>query len=205
MLLLNEAVPTELGVQSREKILNVNREAYLDKVINDLIPAILLKFPDLESAIKIQQYNACLHIHPDDPYFLNAAANQGLNLEMECQSPNSPDHNVCDLGFFRAIDSFQQEETANTLDELIQNVQTAFDEYSVHKLERVWLSHQHCMIKTMEERGSNHYKLPHMCKGVLAHQGLLPTALQVPIALVRETQALLAEHIFENGDSGEEE
>ena len=74
------------------KILNVDREAYLDKVINDLIPAILVKFPDLESAIKIKQDNARPHIHPDDPYFLNAAANQGLNLEMECQSPNSPDH-----------------------------------------------------------------------------------------------------------------
>ena len=82
------------------KILNVDRKAYLDKVINDLIPAILVKFPDLESAIKIQQDNARPHIYPDDPYFLDAAANQGLNLEMECQSPNSPDQNVCDLGFF---------------------------------------------------------------------------------------------------------
>ena len=57
----------------------------------------------------------------------------------------------------------------------------------------------------MEERGSNHYKLPHMRKGVLARQGLLPTALQVPIALVRETQAMLAEQNFENGDYDEEE
>ena len=57
----------------------------------------------------------------------------------------------------------------------------------------------------MEERGSNHYKLPHMCKSVLERQGLLPTSLNVPIALIQATQALLAENDFENGASGDEE
>ena len=58
--------------------MNVDREAYPEKIINELIPAILVKFPDLESAIKIQQDNARPHIYPDNPYFLDTAANQGL-------------------------------------------------------------------------------------------------------------------------------
>ena len=48
------------------------------------------------------------------------------------------------------------------------------------------------MIKTMEERGSNRYNLPHMRKGVLARQGILPTSLNVPLELVQQTQALVA-------------
>ena len=65
-------------------------------------------------------------------------------------------------------------------------------------LNKVWLTHQQCMIKCMEERGSNKYKLPHMRKGALEREGLLPTSLHIPIELVRQTQALVDAADYEN-------
>ena len=82
------------------KTVNVDRDSYREMLIDNLIPAILTKFPDLVTPIKIQQDNAPPHIDPDDTNFVEAAENQGLPVEMYCQSPQSPDFNVCDLGFF---------------------------------------------------------------------------------------------------------
>ena len=175
------------------KTVNVDRDSYREMLIDNLIPAILKKIPDLVTPIKIQQDNARPHIDPDDTNFVEAAENQGLPVEMYCQSPQSPDFNVCDLGFFRSFDGIQQEQTANTLEELITNVQGAFREYCPHKLNRVWLSYQQCMIEAMKLNGGNNYKLPHMKKDRLIRQGLLPTSLNIPLDLVQRVQASIAE------------
>ena len=168
-------------------------------LIDNLIPAILTKFPDLVTRIKIHQDNARPHIDPDDTNFVEAAENQGLPVEMYCQSPQSPDFNVCDLGFFRSLDGLQQEQTANTLEELITNVQGAFREYCPHKLNRVWLSYQQCMIEAMKLNRGNNYKLPRMKKDRLIRQGLLPTSLNIPLDLVKRVQASIAERSAKSG------
>ena len=121
---------------------------------------------------------------PNDDQFLASAESMGLQLVIRQQSPNSPDQNINDLGFFRSIQSIQQEETANNVDELIAVVKRAYDEYSPETLERVWISYQACMIKCMEERGSNRYNLPHLRKGALARQGLLQRTITIPIAII---------------------
>ena len=147
-------------------------------LINKLIPAqaLLTKFPDLDKPITVQQDNARPHIFPNDPDFLAAAENQGLQLVLRKQSANSPDQNINDLGFFSAIQALQQEQTANSVDELIHHVKSAYADYDPRLLNRVWLTHQQCMIKCMEEQGSNKYELPHMRKGALERQGILPTS-----------------------------
>ena len=76
------------------KTVNVDRDSYREMLIDNLIPAILKKIPDLVTPIKIQQDNARPHIDPDDTYFVEAAENQGLPVEMYCQSQQSPDFNV---------------------------------------------------------------------------------------------------------------
>ena len=177
----------------------VTRLTYGAMLENELIPAILTKFPDLDAVINIQQDNARPHIHPDDPQFLAAAAMNGLQLRLKKQSPNSPDQNINDLGFFASIESHRQEETSNSLDELIAHVKQAYENYSPETLDHVWISYQQCMIKCMEERGSNKYTLPHMGKAKLARLGLLPRTLHIPIALVNEIQ-----QIVDNEDSTSE-
>ena len=169
----------------------VDRVAYAAMLENELIPAILTKFPHPEQPLKIQQDNAKPHIPPNDEQFLEAAASQGLRLTVIQQSPNSPDQNINDLGFFAAIQSLQQVETASTLEELITNVQNAYNAYSPYTLEKIWITYQQCMIKCMEEHGGNKFKVPHMRKDALARQGLLQHTLHVPIQLVNEVQEIL--------------
>jgi hypothetical protein len=62
-------------------------------------------------------------------------------------SPNSPHFNVMDLGFFNSMQSLQTQKPAHSIDELIQNVQTAFEELEPQALDNLltylkigWLS-----------------------------------------------------------------
>ena len=82
------------------KAIEVDRDVYREQLIDNVLPAILANFPDLNSPIKIQQDNARPHIYPDDADFVAAAQNQGVDLQVVNQEPNSPDHNINDLVFF---------------------------------------------------------------------------------------------------------
>ena len=46
------------------------------------------------------------HIHEDDKEFNDALMEQGINAELYTQAANSPDVYLLGLGFFRAIQSF---------------------------------------------------------------------------------------------------
>lgn len=51
--------------------------------------------------------NGRTHIDIDDPEFCHVAAQEGFNICVKCQPPNSPDVNVLDLGFFNVIQSLR--------------------------------------------------------------------------------------------------
>ena len=82
---------------------------------------------------------------------------------MFTQLPNSPDTNILDLGFFRAIQLFNDDCPANE-EELIKSVEKAYGEYPWHKLNHVWLTLQSCFNMIIENDGGNDYKIPHMGK-----------------------------------------
>jgi hypothetical protein len=48
-----------------------------------------------------------LHLHCYDPLFCEVAKQGGFDIRLICQPPNSPDFNILDLGFFRAIQAIQ--------------------------------------------------------------------------------------------------
>ena len=102
----------------------------------------------------------------------------GLNLTMLTQSPNSADTNILDLGFFRAIQLFNDDCPANE-EEVIKSVEKAYGEYPYHKLNRVWLTLQRCFNMIIENDGGNDYKIPHMGKESMERRGLLPGVLDV--------------------------
>ena len=56
--------------------------------------------------IFIQQDGAEKHISWDDKLFNNALVDNGINATLYTQAASSPDVNLLDLGFFRAIQSF---------------------------------------------------------------------------------------------------
>ena len=63
--------------------------------------------------IRLHQDGTKSHILEDDMEFKEVVDEIGLNLTMYTQSPNSPDNNILDLVFFRAIQSFNDDCPAN--------------------------------------------------------------------------------------------
>ena len=94
-------------------------------MVNKVLPAIRAKWPreDVNKPIFIQQDNAPSHLKLDDPIFFEAAKQEGLDIRLICQPPNSLDFNILDLGFFRAIQAIQYKKDAKTINNLVPAVQ----------------------------------------------------------------------------------
>ena len=109
------------------------------------------------SSIFNKIYNAKTHIDPNDKEFCEAVQQSGLDIKIRCQPANSPDLNVLDLGFFRAIDSLKYQEAPRTTEELVCAVEKAYQIFSSGLSNRIFLTLQSCMKAIMEVRGCNNY------------------------------------------------
>jgi len=72
-------------------------------MINRVLPAIRAKWPreDVHNPIFIQQDNAPTHLKVDDPQFCEVAKQDGFDIRLICQPPNSPYFiNILDLVSF---------------------------------------------------------------------------------------------------------
>ena len=156
----------------------IMRDVYQEYLIQKLLPAIKQRWPTNNGRIQLQQDGAKSHILEDDKEFKEVVDKIGLNLTMYKQLLNSPDTNILDLGFFRAIQSFNNDCPANE-EELIKSVEKAYGEYPLHKWNHVWLTLQSCFNMVIENDGGNDYKIPHMGKESLERRGLLPWVLDV--------------------------
>jgi hypothetical protein len=176
------------GTIETKPITSVNREVIKTCLLGNVVPTMMEKWPieDRGHPIFIQQDNARTHVAPDDEDFRRVASQDGFDIRLMCQPPNSPDLNILDLGFFRAIQSLQHKEAPNSIDDLLKAVQKSFEEYSTVKSNRIFLSLQSGMIEIMKSRGSNKYQTPHMKKKMLERQGKLPKQLKCDPQLVQE-------------------
>jgi hypothetical protein len=106
-------------------ITSITRDVIRDFMINKVLPAIRAKWPreDVGKPIFIQQDNAPTHLKLDDPDFCEAAKQEGFDIRLICQPPNSPDFNILDLGFFRAIQAIQYKKNAKSIEALVPTVQ----------------------------------------------------------------------------------
>ena len=156
----------------------ITHDVYHEYLIEKFLPVVKEKWPMHNARIRLQQDGAKSHILQDDVEFREAVEEIGLNLTMFTQSPNSPDTNILDLGFFRAIQSFNDDCPANE-EELIKSVEKAYGEYPFRKLNHVWLTLQSCLNMIIANDGGNDYKIPHMGKELLQRRGLLPPVLDV--------------------------
>ena len=159
----------------------ITRDVYREYLIQKFLPAVKEKWPMCNGRIRLQQDGAKSHILEDDVEFKEVVAKIGLNLTVFTQSPNSPDTNILDLGFFRAIQSFNNDCPANE-EELIKSLEKAYGEYPYRKLNRVWLTLQSCLNMIIENDGGNDYKIPHLGKnpwiGGGSFQGFWTSLLQ---------------------------
>nr|GMC68321.1 Transposase, Tc1-like protein [Ipomoea batatas] len=107
----------EAGTLVTKPIESVNKEVTRKWLIDYVLPAIRAKWPLSSSkSIFIQQDNARPHISVNDAKFLEAAQKDGFDIRLTCQPPNSPDMNVLDLGFFRAIQSLTKKKKSYRFD-----------------------------------------------------------------------------------------
>ncbi|XP_057795059.1 uncharacterized protein LOC131011288 [Salvia miltiorrhiza] len=176
------------GTLETKPIQSITKEVIKECIISQVIPAIKAKWPSTEPEdILIQQDNARPHILNNDPEFAAAANTDGFKMTLICQPPNSPDTNVNDLGFFRAIQSLQDDNTAKTVDDLLANVVRAFEELTPQTLNNVFLTLQGCYSEMLKVKGGNDYKIPHMNKSRLQRMGQLPESIEVDPQLVRDS------------------
>ena len=167
----------------------VTKVVYRDLLIIKLIPAILDKWPRrdrMSRTIYIQQDGAKNHIREDDEEFHNALMEQEIDAKLYMQTPNSPVVNLLDLGFFQAIQSFNDASPKNEA-ELIQSVKDAYENYPRHKLNRTWLTLQSCFNQIILHHGDNAYSIEHISKAKSEWQGQLPDVLDVVDDDVYET------------------
>ncbi|VFQ72347.1 unnamed protein product [Cuscuta campestris] len=144
-------------------------------------------------SIVLQQDNARPHISGTNQDFMTAGNANGFNITLSNQPPNSPDLNILDLGFFRAIQSLKEKCAPKNVAELVEAVRGAYAALTAETLNKVWLSYQDVMQQVMNDEGGNKYKLPHMAKDRLARQGALPVCLNVPHTLVEKAVRVLAQ------------
>ena len=106
-------------------ITSITRDVIRDFMISQVSPAIRAKWPReyVDKPIFIQHDNAPSHLKLDDPDFYEAAKLGGFDIRLICQPPNSPDFNILDLGFFRAIQAIQYKKNAKTIEALVPAVQ----------------------------------------------------------------------------------
>ena len=98
----NERTGRVRGDLVMKPITLITRDAIRDFMINQVLPAIRAKWPreDVGKPIFIQQDNAPSHLKLNDLDFCEAANQEGFDIRLICQPPNSPHFNILDLGFF---------------------------------------------------------------------------------------------------------
>ena len=179
--------PAKQGLKNRPKGMlvwknkMVTEDVYRDLLLNQLILAILEIWPRrdrMSRTIYIQQDGAKNPICEDDKEFNDALTEQDIDTKLYTQTPNSPDVNLLDLGFFRAIQSFNNASPKNE-EELIQLVQDAYENYLQHKLNQTWQTLQSCFNQIILHHGDNDYSIEHISKAKLERQGQLPDVLDV--------------------------
>ena len=159
----------------------VTKEVYCELLISKLLLAIVEKWPwmdRLSRKIWIQQDGAKSHINTEDNEFKEALEDQEINAGLYTQAANSPDVNLLDLGFFRAIQSFNDAAPKNE-EELIQSVQDAYANYPRKRLNQTWLTLHSVFNQIILCNRDNNYDIKHLSKEKLERTGQLPNVLDV--------------------------
>ena len=161
------------------------RDRYRRMLIEKVIPAIRAKWPDRNRRITIQQDGASSHIADTDREFREHARQGVWNIQLVTQSAKSPDVNVLDLSFFRALQSAQWRLGCEvTIDGLIRQTMQAYNEFEPRLIDFGFLTLQCCIDDILRVNGGNDYKLRHMGKEALLRAGRLPVRIDASEAAV---------------------
>ena len=83
-------------------------------------------------------------------------------IEVYTQPPQSPDFNINDLAFFRALSCAVQKRRRSTVDfdkdQLAADVDAAWHAYGDDKVQEMWEYHSYCLQATIDTNGGNLYE-----------------------------------------------
>jgi hypothetical protein len=132
------------------------------------VPAIKEKWPHRNSNEIIQQDGASAHILENDIEFCQIATTQGVwNICLLTQPAKSPDLNVLDLSFFRALHSSQWSALGyqRTIEGLMRQVQMAYANFETRMIDKGFLTLQTRLrlrsAKNGQERNSSSWRTTH--------------------------------------------
>lgn len=173
------------GTLETKPIKHVTQAVIKRVFLTELLPAIKAKWPiSADQTIYIQQDNATPHLNVGDAEFQREATADGFNIILMAQPPNSPDLNVLDLGFFRAIQSIQHQQMPRDIDQLVSAVKYSFHIFEPKLLNFVFLTYMYVMREIFKVGGGNNYIMPHAAKHRMEREGTLPIVVDVPTQLV---------------------
>ena len=171
----------------------VDNKAYSNYLVTKIIPAIGEKWPkwDKHKDIKIQADNAPAHSHVHAASFSKAVKRTKLNISLYKQPAQSPDLNILDLGFFRAIQSLQQKNPQFNIKNLIGAVENSWNEISPDVLRYNFLSLKSNMAQILEDFGNNGKHTQHMGKKKLDNDNKFPSTISVTPRTLKEINSFL--------------
>ncbi len=182
------------------KSVTVTADIYRHKLIGagGVLDAVKEKMSWLHGEdIELLQDGAKPHIGHHNVGLINEAGQvDGWKISISTQPAQSPDLNKLDLCFFWGLQksSDRLKWHARTLDDLLEAVSTAFDEYDGPTLERC----HGCLIadyvEVMKCQGGNNFRTPH--SGVRRRQNALEdvASFNVDVAMVNRLQSAVNAH-----------
>ena len=191
-----EQIPAQRASRNRArgtlewKSVSITKEVYTSFIFDKVVVSILQKWPrGHRQRIRIQQDNAKPHLSPDEFQTIWLERKEQLqnehadgldfNITLYNQAAQSPDTNINDLCFFASIQSLQQKERTQTIQDLIDRVQVCYQEYDWRKLNNAFLTLQCVLNEILKDNGGNDYKLPHINKAQLERNGELPSSIHI--------------------------
>jgi hypothetical protein len=175
------------------KCVKVTKEVYAAMVIDKVIPAIRAKWPEGNKTVYIQHDNASSHFKNDYVPFVTAGKELGRNISLTPQPANSPDTNVNDLGFFRALQARQWDSVVQATHDkyaLIEAVTAAYDAFDPRLINFNFLTLSTCLEEIIKSHGDNLYKIPHIGKESLERLN------QLPVRIAASEEAIDISHPF---------
>jgi len=144
----------------------MNAERYVKLMTEEVLPAISKAYRGLARKVTVQHDGAPPHVGKGAEADIDKAGKKlKPPVQIVRQPSQSPDTNICDLSFFRALAScvakrrrgLEKQRLQFNLEQLAADVRAAYDEYSVEKIEQMWAYKSIIMQKIIDADGGNWY------------------------------------------------
>ena len=150
-----------------EKDVTMNAERYVKLMTEKVLPAIAAKYRTLGvKKVIVQHDGAPPHVGKGAESEIDKfGATLNPPIEIIRQPSQSPDTNICDIAFFRALAScvakrrrgIERGKIQFDLERLADDVEAAFNAYSANTLDQMWAYKSELMKKIVEADGGNWY------------------------------------------------